>query len=126
MSTSQHPSSHRSSRRLVHCRDCPRSHATVLTITDFPRPWHKHFIDVGHCRLTKCTKRVMDASPSNLARLPTSLLAMAVKASSAYGPKRWQDELLVNYTQALMVRGMDPNDRDEKESAVALAAYYGY
>lgn len=68
----------------------------------------------------------MDASPSNLARLPTSLLAMAVKASSAYGPKRWQDELLVNYTQALMVRGMDPNDRDEKESAVALAAYYGY
>ena len=98
-----------------------------LPITAFRRPWVQHYIDIGHCRLSKCTKRIQEAKTSDISYIRVSFLAMAIKASSAYGPKWRQDQALVKYAQAVIERGIPPNDHDNRlGSAVAMAAYFGY
>ena len=98
-----------------------------LPITAFRRPWVQHYIDIGHCRLNKCTQRIQQAKSSDIEHLPISFLAMAIKASTAYGPKWKQEQALIEYTRAVMLRGIPPNDFDERlGSAVSMAAYFGY
>ena len=67
------------------------------------------------------------ASEVDIADLSISFLAMAIKASTAYGPKSRQEQSLIDYTRAVMARGIAPNDHDERYgSAVSMAAYFGY
>lgn len=95
----------------------------------FRLPWNQHYVDVGHCRFQKCITRIITATDSDIQLLPVSLLAMAIRASTAYSPKNKQDRALVRYAKALIARGIDPNDCDStgcSKSAVQWAAYFGY
>lgn len=75
----------------------------------------------------KCTKRIKEAKESDINHLSISFLAMAIKASTAYGPKKRQEQLLIDYTNAVIARGIPPNDYDDRlGSAVSMAAYFGY
>jgi hypothetical protein len=90
-------------------------------------PWGRHYKDIGHCRLAKCTKRILEASDEDTENLPKSHLADAIAASTAYKPKDKQERLLVDYTNAIVSRKIDPNDLNQfGRSAVACAAYHGY
>ncbi|CAB9508215.1 expressed unknown protein [Seminavis robusta] len=94
-------------------------------------PWNRHFLDIGRCGFVKCTKQIQKASAEEIAALPTSYLAMAISASTAYTPKEKQERLLMDYTRALVGRNVDPNDifscvDSSHRSAVACAAYHGY
>jgi len=126
MSSTAAPEPRRSSRRRA-AHPGPSPTIRGLPITAFRRPWVQHYIDIGHCRLKKCTKRIAEASDADIARLSVSFLAMAIKASTAYGPRAKQEEALLNYTRAVMARGISPNDHDERlGSAVSMSAYFGY
>lgn len=130
-SVGQQPTRRSSRRRAAASQQQQRGGPTPsirgLPITAFRRPWTQHYIDIGHCRLTKCTQRIRKAKESDIQHLSTSFLAMAIKASTAYGPKWKQEQLLVEYTQAVVERGISPNDRDQRlGSAVSMAAYFGY
>ena len=98
-----------------------------VPILEFQRPWTQHYIDIGHCRLHKCTVRVQNATPRELERFTISFLAMAITASTAYGPKAKQERALIAYARAVMARNVPLNDQDDsRRSAVAAATYYGY
>lgn len=91
------------------------------------RAWQQHFVDVGHCRLDKCRARVLkatDAQIAELAREGVSFLAMAVSAAAAYGAGK--DGALRAYAEAIVARGLDPNDSHNDSSAVVYAAYCGF
>lgn len=80
-------------------------------ITDFPIPWNQHYIDIGHCRINKCTARLRtSASDQDIDNMPTSLVAMAIDATSAYRPKERQDDLIVRYIQAFIDRRHQNDD----------------
>lgn len=123
----QQPIRRSSRRRPQQPQGGPTPSIRGLPITAFRRPWTQHYIDIGHCRLKKCTQRIQQASVGDIQNLSTSFLAMAIKASTAYGPKWRQEQALVVYTQAVVARGISPNDRDDRlGSAVSMAAYFGY
>lgn len=113
-------------RRSARTRRVRRLPASGLPISAFSPPWIRHYIDIGHCRLQKCTNRIRTASDADIGRLPVSFLSMAISASSAYG-RRQQEKWLLDYARAVMGRGIDPNDNDDGgKSALGLAAYHGY
>ncbi|CAB9530048.1 expressed unknown protein [Seminavis robusta] len=90
-------------------------------------PWGSHYKDIGHCRFAKCTKRIQNATDTEIANLPKSHLADAISASTAYTPKGKHERLLMDYTRALLQRNIDPNDLNRwQRSAVSCAAYHGY
>ena len=126
------PPKRRSSRRIAAQKEVdhhgqPSPAFRGLPITAFRRPWVQHYIDIGHCRLKKCTLRIQNASEEDVGHLSISFLAMAIKASTSYGPKHRQELALIDYTRAVMARGIAPNDHDKQQgSAVAMAAYHGY
>lgn len=51
---------------------------------------------------------------------------MAIIASIGYTPKATQEHYLIQYTHAIINRGVYANDFHLERSAVALAAYHGY
>lgn len=115
------PSNRRSSSRAK------KPPAKLYSLAYSVAPWFQHYRDIGHSRWAKCTKRILNASPRDIDNLPASMLADAIDASSAYTPKSRQERALVAYTQALVSRGIHPNDQTRfGRSAVAGAAYYGY
>ena len=117
-------SSRRRSRRVHNQSNHPS--LNVPSYGSFRKPWNQHYVDIGHCRFQKCARRVLQSSASDLQHLKVSLLAMSIRASSAYTPKHKQERALIAYTDALLKRKMEPNDYTTNDSAVQWAAYYGY
>ena len=98
-----------------------------LYISSLSATWRRAYLDVGHCRLQKCTKIMQNASPadiSQLQQLNTTFVAMAISASSAYGASK--EVQLVDYAHVVTERGLNANDIYNGNSALTLAAYHGY
>lgn len=117
-------SSSRRSRRVHNQSNHPS--LNVPSYGSFRKPWNQHYVDIGHCRFQKCARRILQSSASDLQNLKVSLLAMSIRASTAYSPKQKQERALITYTKALLKRKVDPNDYIADDSAVQWAAYYGY
>lgn len=117
----------RSSARLIRQRGAS-TFSSGPPILAFRKPWIRHYIDIGHCRLPKCTVRIQQATEKDIEVLSISFLAMAITAvgGSGYKSKDKQERDLIDYTEALINRRVDPNDEHKGRSALGLAAYYGY
>jgi hypothetical protein len=92
--------------------------------------WRQHFIDLGHCRIARCTQRLNEASESQrseLQSLELSFVALAISsAASNSGRARVQKEQdLKGYITAAIRLDLNVNDVHNGESAVELAAYHG-
>ena len=72
---------------------------------DFAPPWNHHFDELLSGDISKCTKRIQEASDAEIANLPTSFMARAIEDSRLFKPnsrlvqqfKRRQEPLLMDY-----------------------------
>ena len=60
----------RRSRRVVNQSNHPQR--GVPSYASFRKPWNQHYVDIGHGRFQKCTRRVLQASTTDLRNLKVS------------------------------------------------------
>lgn len=92
--------------------------------------WRQHFIDLGHGRIARCTRRLQEATEaqrSELKELGISFVALAItSAGSVSGRARVEKEVdLREYIRVAIHTDLNVNDDYNSECAVSLAAYYG-
>jgi len=93
--------------------------------------WRQQFIDLGHGRISRCTRRLVDATDSQrqeLREMELSFVALAItSAASVSGRARIQKEQdAKQYITTAMRFDLDVNDDHNEESAINLAAYHGF
>ena len=90
------------------------------------KQWRQQYIDMGHCRLKRCSERLLKATRAELADLGTSMsfTAMALSASSCYGTCK--EDALLAYVRAAISCGLNANDTHQRNPSVVLAAYHGF
>jgi hypothetical protein len=84
-------------------------------------------VDLGHCRLAKCSRRLLSSSSSQLAELrdsSQSFCALAIAAAAACGAAKEPD--VCKYVEAAISCGLRPNDEHGGNSSVVQAAYAGF
>lgn len=90
--------------------------------------WRRQYLDLGHCRLGRCTRRLVEATDverQELQEMNLSFVAMSISAAaSTSGTSREED--LTAYVRAAIKCNLDANDVFNGDSAVALAAYHGF
>lgn len=92
--------------------------------------WRQQFIDLGHCRISKCTRRLIDASDDERAELRSldiSFVALSISAAASTSGKvrAGKEQDILNYINAANQYNLPANDDHNGDSAVELAAYHG-
>lgn len=93
--------------------------------------WRQHYIDLGHGRIARCTRRLADATHaqrSELQRLELSFVALAITSAGSFtGKARLQKEHdLREYITTAMQCDLNVNDEHNGDNSVTLAAYHGF
>lgn len=90
--------------------------------------WRRQYLDLGHCRLGRCTRRLIEATDverQELQEMNLSFVAMSISAAaSAAGTSR--EEELAAYVRAAIKYNLEPNDLFNNDSATMLCAYHGF
>ena len=93
--------------------------------------WRQHYVDLGHCRIARCTRRLIDASDEErdeLQSLNISFVAQSITSaastSSGKTRKKKEDDLM-EYIRTAHEYNLPINDDYNGDSAVELAAYHG-
>ena len=92
--------------------------------------WRQHYIDLGHCRISRCTRRIIDATDNDrdeLRSMNISFVALAISAAASVSGRARvaKVEDLRGYITAAIQYNLHVNDDHNGESAVELAAYHG-
>ena len=92
--------------------------------------WRQQFIDLGHCRISKCTRRLIDASENEryeLRSLDISFVALSISAAASTSGrvKAGKEQDILGYINAANQYNLPVNDDHNGDSAVELAAYHG-
>lgn len=92
--------------------------------------WRQQYIDLGHGRIARCTRRLQDATEvqrNELKALDISFVALAItSAASVSGTARLEKEQnLRDYIAAAIQYELNVNDDHNGDSALTLAAYHG-
>lgn len=92
--------------------------------------WRQQYIDLGHGRIARCTRRLQEATESQrnqLKEFGISFVALAItSAASVSGRARVQKELdLREYINLAIDTDLNVNDDHNGMCAVSLAAYHG-
>lgn len=92
--------------------------------------WRRQYIDFGHCRISKCTDRLHNASAADKEELKArglSFVAMAITAgATASGTMRSSRERdVIDYINKASDLDLNLNDDINGESSVELASYHG-
>ena len=94
------------------------------------KTWRQQHIDLSHCRISKCTSRLIDASDDALDELRsagTSFVALAVSAtgSASREARGHKERYLLEYVRMANERNLPVNDDYGWKSSLELAAYHG-
>ncbi|KAL7538022.1 hypothetical protein ACHAWF_005979, partial [Thalassiosira exigua] len=128
MSSSSSPPRRRSSLRRT-C--CDETSGPLFRWRGLSSTWRQHYIDLGHGRISRCARRLIDALDDEVGELRSmeiSFVALSIaSAASASGKVRAEKEGdLGGYVRTAIERGLPLNDVHNGQSAVELAAYHGF
>ena len=91
--------------------------------------WRRQYLDLGHCRLQRCSRRLLESSDferQELRKTGLSFVAMAISSAASGGSGASREGDLVSYVNAAIECDLNIDDVFNSDSALALASYYGY
>ena len=112
-------------------RSTRRRHKTAnpfrwRNLSETPR---KIYLDLGHCRLARCTRRLLDSNEDErqeLRKMGLSFVAMAISSAASAGGGSSREGELISYVNAAIECDLNVDDVFNSDSAISLAAYHGF
>ena len=89
----------------------------------------KIYSDLGHGRLARCTRRLLDSSDDErqeLRKMGLSFVAMAISSAASAGGGSSREGELISYVNAAIECDLNVDDVFNSDSAISLAAYHGF